>query len=127
MNLNINQTKLVGLTMELDLKTREYKMLCEKFDKLKENGNGKDTEKLNTIKKEFLQNQEEIIEINKQIKELKSIQEKEEQKYNPDNLFKKSKNKVETNENAVRELTIIKNESIFKRILKRIKDLFKIQ
>ena len=34
--MNLSQTKLVGLTMELDLKTREYKKLCDKLDELKE-------------------------------------------------------------------------------------------
>ena len=29
--MNLNQTKLVGLTMELDLKAREYKKLCDKL------------------------------------------------------------------------------------------------
>ena len=29
--MNLSQTKLVGLTMELDLKTREYKKLCDKI------------------------------------------------------------------------------------------------
>ena len=29
--MNLSQTKLVGLTMELDLKTREYKKLCDKL------------------------------------------------------------------------------------------------
>ena len=36
MKLNLAQTKLVGLTMKLDLKTREYQMLCEELDKYKE-------------------------------------------------------------------------------------------
>lgn len=30
--MNLNQTKLVGLTMELDLKAREYKKLCDKLE-----------------------------------------------------------------------------------------------
>lgn len=34
--MNLSQTKLVGLTMELDLKTREYKKLCDKLEKLKQ-------------------------------------------------------------------------------------------
>ena len=35
MNLNITQTKLVGLTMELELKAKEYKMLCKQLEKIK--------------------------------------------------------------------------------------------
>ncbi|WP_304401820.1 hypothetical protein [uncultured Clostridium sp.] len=35
MNLSLNQTKLVGLTMQLDLKAKEYKNLCEKLDIIK--------------------------------------------------------------------------------------------
>ena len=34
--MNLNQTKLVGLTMELDLKAREYKKLCNKLEQLKQ-------------------------------------------------------------------------------------------
>ena len=31
--MTLEQTKLVGLTMELELKTREYKMLCDELEK----------------------------------------------------------------------------------------------
>lgn len=33
--MNLSQTKLIGLIMELDLKTSEYKKLCDKLDELK--------------------------------------------------------------------------------------------
>lgn len=71
MRLNKNQTKLVGLTMELDLKAKEYKILCEKLDKLKKDKIDEDDDILMNLKKEFLQNYQEIVEINRQIKELK--------------------------------------------------------
>ena len=34
--MNLEQTKLVGLTMELELKTREYKKLCKKLEILEQ-------------------------------------------------------------------------------------------
>lgn len=70
MKLSASQTKLVGLTMELDLKTKEYKMLCEKLAKLKENKIDENDTILIQLKEEFLQNYEEIVNINKQMKEL---------------------------------------------------------
>lgn len=70
MKLSASQTKLVGLTMELDLKTKEYKMLCEKLEKLKENKIDENDTILIQLKEEFLQNYEEIVNINKQMKEL---------------------------------------------------------
>ena len=69
--MNLNQTKFVGLTMELDLKAREYKKLCDELDKLKENKIDPNDEKLYALKKLFQKNYDDIVKINTQIKELK--------------------------------------------------------
>ena len=54
--MNLSQTKLVGLTMELDLKTREYKILCDKLDELKEKRIATDDERLLVVKELFKKN-----------------------------------------------------------------------
>ncbi len=69
--MNINQTKLVGLTMKLELKTKEFKKLCETLDKLKENQTDPNDEAFLKLKKQFQENQNEIIEIKKQLNEIK--------------------------------------------------------
>ncbi|MEG1009345.1 MAG: hypothetical protein RSF67_06005 [Clostridia bacterium] len=63
MNMNLNQTKIVGLTMELELKTKIYAKLC---DKLEEND-----PKLLKLKEMFKVNNKQIVEINRQLKEIK--------------------------------------------------------
>ena len=73
--MNLSQTKLVGLTMELDLKAREFKTLCDKLDKLKENGVNPNDERLNTVKELFQKNHDEIVKINTQINEIKEAEE----------------------------------------------------
>ena len=65
-----NQTKLVGLTMELELKTMEYKQLCEALDKLKKSNIDPNSPKLLKLKEKFEKNQKEITEINKQLKQI---------------------------------------------------------
>ena len=103
--MNLSQTKLVGLTMELDLKTREYKKLCGKLDELKEKKIDPNDERLLVVKELFQKNHDDIVEINRQIKEVKETEElKEKQKleqYNPENIFNKkndtSKTKKEEN------------------------------
>ncbi len=70
MKMTLKQTKLFGLTMELELKAKEYKVLCEKFETLK-NDNFNFLE-LENLKKDFFKNQEEIKNINKQLKALKN-------------------------------------------------------
>ena len=73
MKMSVNQTKFIGLTMELELKTREYKMLCEKLEQLKKDGIKNNDERLVTLKEEFLKNNEEIKRINLELKNLKEI------------------------------------------------------
>ena len=94
--MNSSQTKLVGLTMELDLKTREYKILCDKLDKLKANKIDPNDERLLMVKELFQKNHDEIVKIKKQINEIKETEElKEKQKleqYNSEKNLKKRKN-----------------------------------
>lgn len=71
MKMTLEQTKLVGLTMELDLKTREYKKLCEELDELKKQNIDPNDEKLIPLLNKFLKSKEEIDNITKQLKELK--------------------------------------------------------
>ncbi len=72
--MNLIQTKLVGLTMELDLKAREYKKLCDTLDKIKSSNIDPNDERLLQVKKLFQKNHDEIVEINRQIRELKEAQ-----------------------------------------------------
>lgn len=71
--MNLSQTKLVGLTMELDLKTREYKKLCDKLEQLKQGNINPNDESLLELKRLFQEKHDEILEINRQIKELKEM------------------------------------------------------
>ena len=71
--MNLSQTKLVGLTMELDLKTREYKKLCDKLEQLKQGNITPNDESLLELKRLFQEKHDEILEINRQIKELKEM------------------------------------------------------
>ncbi|MDO5555548.1 MAG: hypothetical protein Q4G09_02520 [Clostridia bacterium] len=54
--------------MELELKAKEYKRLCEKLKEKKIDSN---YESLLELKTSFIRNQKEIVEINRQIKKLK--------------------------------------------------------
>lgn len=126
MNLNITQTKLVGLTMELELKAKEYKMLCNQFEKLKNKNINPNDEKLLIVKRMFQKNHEEIVEINKKIRELKNLEKEIEKqkikKFDRDNLFNK-KNKLESD--ISKEITTIENKNIFNKIIQKIKNILK--
>ena len=76
--MNLSQTKLVGLTMELDLKTREYKKLCDKLDELKEKKIDPNDKRLIEVKDLFQKNHDDIVEINKKIREIKEKEELQE-------------------------------------------------
>lgn len=109
--------------MEMDLKTREYKLLCQKLDELKENKIDENDGRLMELKEDFQKNYEEIVEINKQLKILKSIQDEQGNKtYQTRDLFKKANNSI-TSKEINKSLTKVEKENIFKRIYKKIKDL----
>lgn len=128
--MNLSQTKLVGLTMELDLKAREYNELCDKLERVKQSNIKSEDGRLLELKKLFQKNHDEIIEINKQIKQLKETEEYIEkqklEKYDTTNLFKtkstdSSKNKEEENLN----ISVVKTKkSIFESLIKKIKKFF---
>ena len=71
--INIIQTKLVGLTMELDLKTREFNMLCDKLEKIKKSNIDPNDKKLLWLKELFIKNYNEIVEINKELTKIKNM------------------------------------------------------
>lgn len=70
MKLTLNQTKLAGLTMQLDLKTREYKKLCEDLESMKELNIDPNSQEYVFLRKEFQRNLDEITSIKNQLKEL---------------------------------------------------------
>jgi len=70
--MDLNQTKLVILMMELDLKAKEYNMLCEKFEQVEKQNIDPNDERLLWFKELFQKNHDEIVEIKKQLKELKN-------------------------------------------------------
>lgn len=70
MKMTLKQTKLVGLTMQLELKTKEYKMLCDKLEKLKEQGIDLNSKDLIELRRDFIKNNQEIENIKNQLKEL---------------------------------------------------------
>ena len=72
MKMTLEQTKLVGLTMELDLKAREYKNLCKELDELKAQNVDPNAEILVDLRERFLKNQKEIEEINNQLNALQN-------------------------------------------------------
>ena len=127
--MNLSQTKLVGLTMELDLKTKEYKKLCKKLEQLTQSDINPNDERLLEFKQLFQKNHDEIVEINGQIKELKETEElKEKQKleqYDPANLFKRnnhiSKSKEEENMSI---LVVETKKNVFARLIEKIKKIF---
>lgn len=128
--MNLSQTKLVGLTMELDLKTREYKKLCDKLDKLKENKIDPNDERLLAVKDLFQKNHDDIVEINRQIKEIKETEElKEKQKleqYNPENIFNKKNDTSKTKKEENMDISVVQSkQNIFVRFIEKIKSFFK--
>ncbi len=129
MKMDLNQTKLVGLTMELDLKTREFKKLCNKLEQLKKEDIEPNDEKLSNLKILFQKNQEEIVQINKQLKEIKEngelIEKQNKEKYSYENLFKIKNNITKTDEKEELSLNLMSTKkNIFVRIIDKIKSFF---
>lgn len=128
--MNLSQTKLVGLTMELDLKTREYKKLCDKLDELKEKKIDPNDERLLAVKDLFQKNHDDIVEINRQIKEIKETEElKEKQKleqYNPENIFNKKNDTFKIKQEENMDISVVQSkQNIFVRFIEKIKSFFK--
>lgn len=123
--MNLSQTKLVGLTMELDLRTREYKKLCEKLDKLKADGINPNDESLIELKMMFQKNYNDIVEINKQIRLIKNDIKviNEEAKFETDNIFKSRQ--IKSNESKEVLPINIEKKSFWKKIYSLIMKFFK--
>lgn len=129
--MNLSQTKLAGLTMELDLKTREYKKLCDKLEQLKQSDINPNDEKLLELKQLFQKNYDEIVEINRQIKELKEteefIEKQKLEQYNPNDIFKNKSRKVESEfvkSSKEKSIAEIPKEKWYQKTLNLIKNLF---
>lgn len=71
MKMTLEQTKLVGLTMELELKTKEYQSLCKELEELKAQKIDSNDILFVDLAQRFLDNQEEIKKIVKQLKEIR--------------------------------------------------------
>lgn len=115
----------MDLTRELDLKTREYKKLCDKLDELKERKIDPNDERLLAVKGLFQKNHDDIVEINKQIKKIKDtedIKEKQKlEKYNPDDIFNKKNNNNIIQEEKKDILVVETKKNIFIRFIERVK------
>ncbi len=130
MKLNLAQTKLVGLTMKLDLKTREYQMLCEELDKYKKENIDENDERLYEMLGKFQVNHDEIVEIKKQLKEIESIEDinesTNENEYSYEDLFKKKENeKINTPESNNEKMMVEYNANLWMKIKRKFKELFK--
>lgn len=68
---NLSQTKLISLTMKLDLKSREYKELCDELEQLKECNIDPNDKRLLELKELFQKNHDEIVKINGEIRVFK--------------------------------------------------------
>ena len=128
--MNLSQTKLVGLTMELDLKAREYKKLCNKLDDLKENKIDPNDERFLVLKELFQKNHDDIVKINSQIKELQvaeKLKEKQRlEKYNLENVFNKKNNVYEIKKEGNMNISIVQTKkNIFTKFIEKIKSLLK--
>ncbi len=127
--MNENQEKIAGLTMELDLRAREYKMLCDKLDKLKEENIDPNDERLIALKEMFITNSEEIREINDKLRKIKEnikiAEESEKKKYNSNDIFKNKVNEDTKIKEQKEKTPIVKQkESAFSKILNKIKSIF---
>lgn len=118
MKMNLNQAKLVELTMELDLRAREYKKLCDKLEQLKEKGINPNDKILIGLQQAFQKNQNDILKINKQIEKIKK---QNLEKYNQEIL---SKNKEEKPNKEI-SLVGTKKKNIFMKIWDKIKIIIK--
>ena len=70
MDMSLSQAKFIELTMKLDLKAREYKKLCEKFEQCKSSDKNDNEEKLYNLLEEFKANNKEVITIRNELNNL---------------------------------------------------------
>lgn len=130
MKLDLAQTKLVGLTMKLDLRAREYRILCNKLGEYKKAQIDENDEKLYQLLGRFQKNNDEIVEIKRQLSEIEKLnetkQESSYEKFDYEALFKPKKiiNTDKSNYNTENKLVEYK-ESLWERIKKKLKMIFK--
>ena len=126
--MNLSQTKLVGLTMELDLKAREYKKLCNQLEKVQQNNINPNDDKLLELKEAFQKNHDEIVEINRQIKETEEFIEKQKlEQYDSASLFKRNNNISKSDEEENMSISVIESKrNLFTRLIEKIKKIFKL-
>lgn len=70
--IDSKRTKILGLTMKLDLRLKQYEKLCKEFENLKENNVKQTDEDFIILRNLFLENQKEIKNINDQLEILKN-------------------------------------------------------
>ena len=130
MKLDLAQTKLIGLTMKLDLKSREYKILCNRLEKYKNAQINENDERLYQLLVGFQKNHDEIVEIKRQLSEIEDFnetkKENNDEKFDYETLFKpkKTTNTDESNYNQENKMIEYK-ESLWERIKKKLKKIFK--
>ncbi|MGN1383855.1 MAG: hypothetical protein ACI4XD_00975 [Clostridia bacterium] len=78
----------------------------------------------------FQKNHDDIVEINRQIKEIKETEElKEKQKleqYNPENIFNKKNDTFKIKQEENMEISVVQSkQNIFVRFIEKIKSFFK--
>ena len=122
--MDLSQTKLVGLTMQLELKAREYNELCNELEQLKKSNINPNDVRLLKLEELFQQNQAEIVRINEKLKELKQadeiIEKQKLEKYKTDNLFKNKKHNSET----VDMVEVKSKKNVFAKLIEKIKSFF---
>ena len=67
-----NKKELIYLTMQLDLKAKEYELLCKEFADLKAKNLDKNAKEFVDLREKFLKNNQDIKEINNQLRLLKN-------------------------------------------------------
>lgn len=121
--IDIIRTKIIGLTMELNLKAKEFNILCNKLEQLKKKNIDANDERLLEIKKLFINNNEDILLINKKINELKK--EMDEKNIQLNNIFENQYKQNARNIVKNGEVQIIKRkETLIYKIIMKIKKWF---
>lgn len=121
MVLNLKQTKIAGLYMKLDLKAREYNMLCGKLEEYKKENIKEDDVRYFDLLQLFQKNNDEIIEIKQQLIDVQ----KNEEKIIVNSDYTKIFEKKEKEKENIEQVALVEvKESIFKNILNKIKKFF---
>ena len=71
MKINKQQSKLVELTLKIDLKSREYSMLCKELETLKSQNLDPNCEEYQKLLTKFEENSNQLLDLKNQLAELK--------------------------------------------------------